>query len=170
MATETATATERAAPSEQASSLLDQVIGATKQTEPARAQELLRTLTTEALAGTVTYNRNLTITLTEAVKALDAKLSRQLAAIMHDPEYLRLEGSWRGLHHLVNNTETSANLKIRVLNVRKRELMKDLAKAVEFDQSELFKKLYENEFGTPGGEPYGLLIGDYEFSNHPEDV
>ncbi|MDE1150598.1 MAG: type VI secretion system contractile sheath large subunit [Azospirillaceae bacterium] len=151
-------------------SLLDQAIGATKQTEPARVQELLRTLTEEALSGTVTYSRNLTLTLTEAVKAIDAKLSKQLAAIMHHPEFLKLEGSWRGLHHLVMNTETSANLKVRVLNVRKRELMKDLSKAVEFDQSELFKKLYENEFGTPGGEPYGMLIGDYEFTNHPEDV
>ncbi|MEA1673588.1 type VI secretion system contractile sheath large subunit [Nitrospirillum sp. BR 11163] len=151
-------------------SLLDQAIGATKQTEPARVQELLRTLTEEALGGTVTYSRNLTQTLTAAVKAIDAKLSKQLAAIMHHPEFLKLEGSWRGLHHLVMNTETSANLKIRVLNVRKRELAKDLAKAVEFDQSELFKKLYENEFGTPGGEPYGMLIGDYEFTNHPEDV
>ncbi|WP_029011830.1 type VI secretion system contractile sheath large subunit [Niveispirillum irakense] len=151
-------------------SLLDQAISATKQTEPSRVEELLRTLTQEALNGTVTYSRNLTLTINEAVKALDAKLSKQLAAIMHHPDFLKLEGSWRGLHHMVMNTETSANLKIRVLNVRKRELMKDLSKAVEFDQSELFKKLYENEFGTPGGEPYGMLIGDYEFTNHPEDV
>jgi type VI secretion system protein ImpC len=151
-------------------SLLDQAISATKQTEPSRVESLLRTLTQEAMNGTVTYRRNLTLTINEAVKALDAKLSKQLAAIMHHPEFLKLEGSWRGLHHLVMSTETSANLKIRVLNVRKRELMKDLSKAVEFDQSELFKKLYENEFGTPGGEPYGMLIGDYEFTNHPEDV
>lgn len=153
-----------------APSLLDQAISATKQTEPSRVESLLRTLTQEALNGTVTYRRNLTLTINEAVKALDAKLSKQLAAIMHHPDFLKLEGSWRGLHHLVMSTETSANLKIRVLNVRKRELMKDLSKAVEFDQSELFKKLYENEFGTPGGEPYGMLIGDYEFTNHPEDV
>jgi type VI secretion system protein ImpC len=170
MQIQAAGAAERTATPDMALSLLDQAIGATKQTEPGRIQELLRALTTEALAGTVTFDRNLTITLTEAVKALDERLSQQLAAIMHHPDFLRLEGSWRGLHHLVMNTETSANLKIRVLNVRKRDLMKDLAKAVEFDQSELFKKLYENEFGTPGGEPYGLLIGDYEFSNHPEDV
>ena len=171
MQTETTTAAAaKAAPPEAALSLLDQAIGATKQTEPTRVQELLRALTDEAMDGTVTFDRNLTITLTAAVKALDERLSEQLAAIMHHPDFLRLEGSWRGLHHLVMNTETSANLKIRVFNVKKRELMKDLAKAVEFDQSELFKKLYENEFGTPGGEPYGLLIGDYEFSNHPEDV
>ena len=68
------------------------------------------------------------------------------------------------------NTETGATLKIKVLNVSKTELFKDLDKAVEFDQSQIFKKLYENEFGTPGGEPYGALIGDYEFTNHPEDI
>lgn len=165
----TATAT-KAPPQDLTVSLLDQAISATKQTEPSRVQELLRALTDEALAGTVTFDRNLTITLEAAVKALDEKLSEQLAAVMHHPDFLKLEGSWRGLHHLVMNTETNANLKIRVFNAKKRELMKDLAKAVEFDQSELFKKLYENEFGTPGGEPYGMLIGDYEFSNHPEDV
>ena len=97
-------------------------------------------------------------------------MSKQLAAIMHHPEFQKLEGTWRGLNYLVMNTETSATLKIKVLNVSKQELFKDLDKAVEFDQSQIFKKLYENEFGTPGGEPYGALIGDYEFTNHPEDI
>ena len=68
------------------------------------------------------------------------------------------------------NTETSATLKIKVLNVPKKELFNDLDKAVEFDQSQIFKKIYENEFGSPGGEPYGALVGDYEFTNHPEDI
>ena len=76
----------------------------------------------------------------------------------------------RGLHHLVMNSETSAQLKLKVLNCSKRELFKDVDRAVEFDQSQIFKKLYENEFGSPGGEPYGTLIGDYEFTNHPEDI
>lgn len=167
---QTQSAMGRTAPTDLEQSLLDQAIGATKQTDPGRVQELLRTLTDEALNGTITFDRNLTVTLTEAVKALDEKLSDQLAAIMHHEGFLKLEGSWRGLRHLVMNTETGNTLKIRVLNATKRDLMKDLAKAVEFDQSELFKKLYENEFGTPGGEPYGLLIGDYEFTSHPEDV
>ena len=127
-------------------SLLDQAIGATKQTEPDRAKELLRTLTEQALEGTVTYSKNLTVTFNKAIALLDQKLSGQLNAIIHDPKFLKLEGTWRGLHHLVMNSETSAML------------------------SQTFKKLYENEFGTPGGEPYGALIGDYEFSNHPEDV
>ncbi|WP_395673222.1 type VI secretion system contractile sheath large subunit [Inquilinus sp.] len=151
-------------------SLLDQAIGATKQTEPERAQELLRTLTEEALKGTVTYDRNLTVTLNRAIAAIDQQMSRQLAAIMHNDKFRKLEGSWRGLHHLIQSSETSAQLKIRVINVSKRDLYRDVSKAVEFDQSQIFKKIYESEFGTPGGEPYGALIGDYEFTNHPEDV
>ena len=150
--------------------LLDQVIGATRQTEPDRAAELMRTLTENAMSGTVTFNRNLTVTLTKAIEAIDAKLSKQLAAVMHAPEFTALEGSWRGLHHLVRESHTSSMLKLRVLNASKRELGRDLAKAVEFDQSRLFKAIYEDEFGTPGGEPIGALIGDYEFDNSFEDV
>ena len=92
---------------------------------------------------------------------------QQLNAIMHHPEFQKLEGTWRGLHYLVMNSETSTSLKLRVLNITKRELCHDLDRAVEFDQSQLFKKIYENEFGTPGGEPYGALIGDYEFTQPP---
>ncbi len=151
-------------------SILDQAIKATKATEESRAQELLRTLTEEALKGTITWNKDVTRTITAGVSAIDAAISKQLAAIMHDPKFQKLEGSWRGLHHLVMNSETSAQLRIKVLNLPKRELFKDLDRAVEFDQSQAFKKLYENEFGTPGGEPYGALVGDYEFTNHPEDL
>jgi type VI secretion system protein ImpC len=88
---------------------------------------------------------------------------------MHHPDFQKLEGSWRGLNHLVMNTETGTTLKIKVMNINKKELLKDLSKAAEFDQSQMFKKLYESEFGSPGGEPYGALIGDYEFTNHPDD-
>jgi type VI secretion system protein ImpC len=150
--------------------LLDQIVGATKQTERSRAEELIKTLAEEALKGTVTWSKNVTQTLKEGIVAIDAAMSKQLAAILHHPDYQKIEGSWRGLNHLVMNSETSATLKIKVFNVSKRDLFKDLDKAVEFDQSQMFKKLYENEFGSPGGEPYGALIGDYEFSNHPEDV
>jgi type VI secretion system protein ImpC len=150
--------------------LLDQVVSATKQTEPDRAQDLVKNLVEQALAGTVTFDKNLSRTFDRAIAAIDAKLSAQLNAIMHHPKFLKLEGSWRGLHYLVQNTETSTSLKLRVLNIPKRELTRDLTKAVEFDQSQIFKKLYENEFGTPGGEPYGALIGDYEWTNHPDDV
>jgi type VI secretion system protein ImpC len=160
-----ATTTTEAAPG-----LLDQIINNTKQTEPDRAQDLVKTLVEQALAGTVTFDRNLTRTFDKAVKAIDAKMSAQLNAIMHDPKFVKLEGSWRGLHYLVQNSETSTSLKLRVLNMGKRELGRDLSRAIEFDQSQLFKKIYENEFGTPGGEPYGALIGDYEWTNHPDDL
>ncbi|MCE9525620.1 MAG: type VI secretion system contractile sheath large subunit [Planctomycetales bacterium] len=151
-------------------SLLEQAISATKQTERSRAEELLKTLTSEALKGTVSFDKDVTRSLTASIKAIDAAISKQLAAVMHKPEFQQLEGTWRGLNHLVMNSETSAMLKLKVLNCGKRELFKDVDKAVEFDQSQIFKKIYENEFGTPGGEPYGALIGDFEFTNHPEDI
>ncbi|MCQ8278636.1 type VI secretion system contractile sheath large subunit [Acetobacteraceae bacterium KSS8] len=150
--------------------LLGQVISATRQTEPDRAAELVRTLVEQAGQGVVTFDRNLTRTIEKAVAKLDETLSTQLNAIMHDPRFLKLEGSWRGLRYLVMNSETSNNLKIRVVNASKKELHRDLTRVVEFDQSLLFRKIYENEFGTPGGEPYGALIGDYEWTNAPEDI
>lgn len=146
------------------------MVSATKQTEPDRAQELVKTLVEQALAGTVTFDRNLPRTIDRAIAALDAKLSLQLNEIIHHPRFLHLEGSWRGLNYLVMNSETGTSLKMRVLNLPKRELLRDLTRAVEFDQSQLFKQIYENEFGTPGGEPYGALIGDYEWTSHPDDM
>src|SRR6516162_7646148 len=106
-------------------SLLDQVIAATKQTERSRAEDLVRTLATEALNGTVKWDRNLSQTLSKAVAAMDAMLSKQLAAIMHNKDFQKVESSWRGLQHLVMNSETSTRLKVKVLNVTKRELFKD---------------------------------------------
>lgn len=151
-------------------SLLDEAISATRQAEPDQVSELLRAFTDEALAGTVTYSRNFTVTMRDAIAAIDRQLSTQLAAIMHDEKFKALEGSWRGLRYLVQNSETGRDLKIRVINASKRELARDLERATEFDQSTLFKKIYENEFGTPGGEPYGALIGDYYFGAGQEDM
>lgn len=151
-------------------SILDQVIGATKQTEVSRSEELIKTLTEEALNGTVSWNKNLTVTFNESIAALDAKISKQLAKIMHHDKFQKLEGSWRGVHNLVTNTETGGSLKLRLISMTKKELHKDLSKAVEFDQSQIFKKVYEGEFGIAGGEPFGAIVGDYEFSNHPEDI
>lgn len=168
--TQTEAAGAAAATETEVASLLDQVVAATKQTEPDRAADLVKTLVEEALKGTVTFDKNLTRTFDRAIAAIDRKMSAQLNAIMHDPKFLKLEGTWRGLHHLVMQSETGTSLKIRLLNATKRDLNRDLTKAVEFDQSQLFKKIYENEFGTPGGEPYGALIGDYEWGNHPDDV
>lgn len=167
--TETAAAGAAASTTE-AVNILDQVVAATKQTEPDRAQELVKTLVEQALSGTVIFDRNLTRTFDRAIAAIDNKLSSQLNEVMHHPKFLQLEGTWRGLNHLVMNSETGTSLKIKVMNLPKRELTRDLTRAVEFDQSQLFKKIYENEFGTPGGEPYGTLIGDYEWTQHPDDV
>ncbi len=156
--------------SEQSVSFLEQAIGATKQTEASRAEELIKTLTEEAMKGTVSWNKNLTVTFREAITLLDKQISEQLSAVMHHPDLQKLEGSWRGLNYLVMNSETSSTLKVRMISITKKELHKDLSKAVEFDQSQIFKKVYESEFGSAGGEPYGALIGDYEFTNHPEDI
>ena len=151
-------------------SYLDQAISATKQTEPDRAKELLKTLTEEALKGTVSFDKDITRTLNSAIQQIDQVVSKQLAEVMHNDEFQQLEGSWRGLHYLVMNSETSATLQLKVFNAKKKDVHKDLDRAVEFDQSQMFKKLYENEFGTAGGEPYGALIGDFEFTNHPDDI
>ena len=151
-------------------SILDAAISATKRTERSRAEDLIKTLTEEAVKGTVTWSKDVTRTLKAGIAAIDEVVSKQLSAVMHTEEFQKLEGSWRGLQHLVMNSETSAQLKLKVFNCSKRELFKDVDKAVEFDQSQIFKKIYESEFGMAGGEPYGALIGDYEFTNHPEDI
>jgi type VI secretion system protein ImpC len=160
----------KSAPAAAGESLLEQAIAATKRTERNQAESMLRALVGEAMKGQMKWNRGVSKTITAAMEQLDAMISKQLGAIMHAPEFLRIEGSWRGLHYLVNNTETNAQLKVKVLNCGKKELHKDLSKAVEFDQSNIFKKIYENEFGTPGGEPYAALIGDYEITSHPDDI
>lgn len=151
-------------------SFLEQAISATKQTARNETEELLRTLTKEAVKGTVKWDKNLSVTINSAIAAIDEMLSKQLAEVMHSEKFQKLEGSWRGLNHLISSSETSSQLKIRMLNISKNELGKDLEKAVEFDQSQIFKKIYESEFGTAGGQPYAALVGDYEFSSHPDDI
>jgi len=155
-------------------SLLNAAISATKQTKPDRARELLEALTSAAtdaaLQGTIKFDRNVTKTLAAGIEKIDEIISKQLAAVMHHEKFRKLEGSWRGLHHLVSRTETGEAIKLRVMNCAQRELLKDFEKATEFDQSSLFQKIYSSEFGAPGGAPYGALIGDYEFQNHPDDI
>lgn len=153
-------------------SLIEQAIVATEQQGLGRdtAKDMLQALIDSALTGTVTWGKNVTRTINAGIEAIDAAISKQLAAIMHRPEFLKLEGSWRGLYHLVFNSETSTTLKIKLMNVTSAELYKDLDSAVDFDMSHLFRKVYEEEFGTAGGQPVGAMIGDYEFTNHPEDI
>lgn len=108
--------------------------------------------------------------INERVAEIDKLLSDQVNAIMHHSSFQALEASWRGLHDMVFGTETSSRLKLRLLNVTKKELLKDLESAVDHDMSMLFKKVYEEEYGTFGGNPYSLLIGDYTFGRHPQDM
>lgn len=155
---------------EQEASLIDQMITATPTVETDKAKDWVRALVEANKRGGLVYKKSVIQTLKNAVANLDAAISKQLGEVMRAPEFQKLEGSWRGLHHLVMNSKTGETMQIRMFNVTKKELFKDLDNAAEFDQSELFKKIYENEFGMPGGKPYGALVGDYEFTNHPDDI
>lgn len=150
--------------------LLEKAIKATKQTERSRAESLIRNFTQQALKGTLSWDKSMSRSIQKAIDAIDVQISKQLSAVMHHPDFQKLEGSWRGLNYLVMNSETGTDLKLRVFNCTKRELQKDLENAIEFDQSTLFKKIYQAEFDTPGGIPYGSLVGDFEFKNHPDDI
>jgi len=157
----------------QEASLLDQILDSTRaldNTERRRNQTYIEQFVQNVLAGQETVSKDVEATIQYWIAELDKRLSSQLNEVMHHPDLQKLEATWRGLHHLVFNTETGTSLKIRVMNVKKEELLKDMDKAVEFDQSALFKKVYEEEFGQLGGEPYGMLVGDYEFSRHPDDI
>ncbi|MRR12704.1 type VI secretion system contractile sheath large subunit, partial [bacterium] len=132
------------------------------------AKDMIAEFVQQAMQGQVVMGRDLEASIQARIAEIDRLLSAQLNEIMHSEPFQRLEGSWRGLHHLVFESETSVMLKIRVLNVSKKDLLKDLERAAEFDQSAVFKKVYEEEYGTFGGQPFGALIGDYYFSNHPQ--
>ncbi len=105
--------------------------------------------------------------LIRAIAQIDALLTRQVNAILHHPAFQRLEAAWRGLDYLVSRAEEAENVKVRVLHLSWKELVRDLERAIEFDQSQLFRKVYSDEFGTPGGEPFGILLGDYEVRHRP---
>jgi type VI secretion system protein ImpC len=134
------------------------------------ARDLVREFATQALDEGMTVNDNVVTAIKTRIAQIDQRISDQLNGILHHPEYQQLEASWRGLHYLVMNSETGTRLKLRLLNVTKKELLTDLEKATEFDQSVLFKKVYEEEYGTFGGHPYSCLVGDFEFGRHPQDV
>jgi type VI secretion system protein ImpC len=132
----------------------------------------VRTLAEQALADASLVKSDVLDTIGDMIAQLDKKLSAQMNEILHAPEFQQLEGAWRGLKHLVFSSETDAQLKIRVVNVSKNELYRHLRlyPNAAWDQSPLFKKIYEEEFGQLGGQPYGCLIGDYSFSHQATDV
>src|SRR6202012_2272574 len=104
------------------------------------------------------------------IAQIDALISLQLNEVLHHPSFQKLEATWRGIKYLLDQSETSDNLRIKLLNVSKKDLLRDLQRAPEFDQSALFKKVYEEEFGIYGGAPFGALLGDYEFTRPGEDI
>ena len=132
----------------------------------------VKTLAQQALADTQLISVDVYKTIEAMIAAIDRKLTEQINLILHHEEFTRLESAWRGLHYLVNNTESDEQLKIRVMNISKTELHKTLKryKGANWDQSPVFKKLYEEEFGQLGGEPYGCLVGDFYFDQSPPDV
>ncbi len=152
--------------------LLDQILDETRALDDQERQRN-KTYIEEFVRNAVKPDQVVSADVEETIKfwvaEIDKRLSAQLNEIMHTAEFQQLEGSWRGLHYMVGNTETGESLKIRVLNVSKQDLLKDLEKAVEFDQSAMFKKVYEEEYGQLGGQPYGMLVGDYQFRRHPDD-
>jgi len=134
--------------------------------------QAVRTLAEQALVNTQVISADAYKTIESIIAQLDAKLSEQVNVIMHHPDFQQIEGAWRGLHYLVNNTESDEMLKIRVMNVSKKDLGRTLRryKGVSWDQSPFHKRLYEEEYGQFGGEPYGCLVGDYHFDHSPQDV
>ena len=135
-------------------------------------ESAVRTLAEQALVGSNIMSGDVLGTIEGLIAALDKKLSEQINLILHTTEFQSVEGAWRGLHHLVNNTETDETLKIRVMNISKNDLGKSLKKfkGTAWDQSPIFKKMYEEEFGQFGGEPFGAIVADYYFDNSAPDV
>jgi type VI secretion system protein ImpC len=135
-------------------------------------ESAVQTLAQQALADTKLISDDALRSIEQIIAAIDKKLTEQVNLILHHEDFQGLESAWRGLHHLVNNTETDETLKIKVFNISKKEMGKTLKKfrGTAWDQSPIFKKVYEEEFGQFGGEPFGLLVGDYYFDHSPQDV
>ena len=154
-------------------SLLDRIMSEGKlmrdESQRPHARDLVSEFVTQVSEG-MTIGNDTVACIKNRIAQIDQLLSDQLNGIMHDPAFQTLEGSWRGLNYLVANSETGTQLKIRVMNLKKSELLNDMEKASEFDQSVMFKQIYEAEYGTFGGNPFSLLVGDFEFGRHPQDI
>ena len=155
-------------------SLLDQIVEQGRFGKEAEARErgrdLIKEFVAQVLDGSMIVAKDAEMMINARIAQIDHLLSLQLNEIIHHPQFQKLEGTWRGLKYLMDNCESGASIKVRVLNVNKKELLRDIERAPEFDQSALFKKVYEEEYGVFGGAPFGALVGDYEFGKHPEDM
>jgi type VI secretion system protein ImpC len=154
--------------------LLDQIVEqgkvGTDSASKERGKSLIKEFVQQVLQGQMTVSRDTEAMINARIAQIDHLISIQLNEVMHHPSFQKLEGSWRGLRYMMDQSETNDMLKIKVLNVSKKELLRDLQRAPEFDQSAMFKKVYEEEFGIFGGAPFAALVGDYEFGKHPEDI
>src|SRR6476620_455688 len=155
-------------------SLLDQIleqgkVGRDTETRE-RGKDLVKRFVAEVLEGSMTVARDTEMMINARIAQIDHLLSIQINEILHHPDFQKLEASWRGLKYLLSQSETGTGLKIKVLNVSKKELLKDLQRAPEFDQSAMFKKVYEEEYGVFGGTPFGALVGDYYFDKTGQDI
>ena len=135
-----------------------------------RAKDMIGEFVSQVMSGELTMSKNMDVAINSRIAEIDRLVSAQMNEIMHHEDFQKLEGSWRGLHHLIKNSLTGPQLKIKVMSVTKKDMLKDFERALEFDQSAMFKKVYEEEYGTFGGAPFGALIGDFEFGNHPQDM
>jgi type VI secretion system protein ImpC len=155
-------------------SLLDRIVAegrmAHDDSQQAYARDMLAEFATQVLDEGMVVDKDTVAMINDRIDQIDEMISSQLNEILHHPEVKKLEATWRGLHFLVMNTETSTRLKLRLFNATQKDLLNDLEKAVEFDQSVLFKKIYEEDYGTFGGHPFSVLMGDYEFGRHPQDI
>src|SRR5580692_9917264 len=154
--------------------LLDQIVASGRFNRDAatleRGRDMVKEFVSQVLEGHMTLTRDAEATIQARIAQIDRLISIQLNEVLHYPAFQKLEGTWRGIKYLIDQSETNDMLKIKVLNTSKRDLLKDLQRAPEFDQSALFKKVYEEEFGVFGGAPFAALVGDYEFGRGPEDV
>ena len=139
--------------------LLDQILTEGKMGrddfQKERAKDMIGEFVGQVMAGELTVSKNMDVAINARIAEIDRLITSQMNEILHNEEFQKLEGSWRGLHHLVKNSLTGTQLKIRVMSATKKDLLKDFERALEFDQSALFKKIYEDEYGTFGGAPYG---------------
>jgi type VI secretion system protein ImpC len=155
-------------------SLLDQIVSQGRfNRDPAsmeRGKDLVKEFVAQVLDGQMSLSKDAEATISARLAQIDRLISIQLNEVLHHPSFQKLEATWRGIKYLMDQSETNDGLKIKVLNVSKKDLLRDLQRAPEFDQSALFKKAYEEEFGVFGGAPFAALVGDYEFGRGPEDM
>lgn len=154
-------------------SYLDQIIDNTqairRESDRGRMKSQLNNFLAEVVSGAVVVSNDIIGSIEERISAIDEVLSNQISLVMHAPEFQKKEASWRGLHKLVQASLTE-NSQVRLLQCTKQDLIKDFKSASDFDQSMLFKCVYESEYGTFGGVPFSAFVGDFQFDNTPQDI